>query len=549
MATVDKDFRVKNGLVVEGTTATVNGEDVITTGDTTDNLDEGSTNLYFTDERAQDAVATAIGNGSHTNITITYDDEANSLSFEGSTPISTTDDLTEGSTNLYFTDQRALDATASAYDPAGSASTAETNANSYTDTEIGNLTTDDITEGVTNLYFTDQRAIDATASEYDAAGSASTVQGNLDTHTGATAAHGVTSDIVGTEDIQTISNKTLGTDLNADGKTITNLAAPVNDSDAATKLYVDSAVSGLAWKDSAHLLADSNVSLTGTDGTLVIDGHSALDSADEGYRLLLTGQTTDSENGIYVYTADAGNYTLVRASDADTYQELDGAAIFIQEGTTYGSTAWVQSNHYMSDFTGQLWTQFSGQGTYIAGTGLALNGNEFSLDADTDDVPEGVGNLYFTDQRAQDAVTVNLTTDDLTEGSTNLYFTDQRAVDALEAVTPVFTAVDINSIALQVAATATLSDTNQTAVYSWAKASYRSAKLIIKASYGAHTEVSEVIVTLDSSDNIAITEYAVVGTNGSLGTITAGINGTDVEILYTAGTATTTVKVFGTLIA
>ena len=59
MATVDKDFRVKNGLVVEGTTATVNGEDVITTGSTTDDLDQGSTNLYFADELAVDAVATA----------------------------------------------------------------------------------------------------------------------------------------------------------------------------------------------------------------------------------------------------------------------------------------------------------------------------------------------------------------------------------------------------------------------------------------------------------------------------------------------------------
>ena len=142
MATVDKDFRVKNGLVVEGTTATVNGEDVITTGSTTDDLNEGSTNLYFTDERAQDAVATAISNGSHTNITITYDDGANSLSFAGSTAISTTDDLTEGSTNLYFTDQRALDATSSAYDAAGSASTAESNANSYTDDLIGDATVD-----------------------------------------------------------------------------------------------------------------------------------------------------------------------------------------------------------------------------------------------------------------------------------------------------------------------------------------------------------------------------------------------------------------------
>ena len=51
---------------------------------------------------------------------------------------------------------------------------------------------------------------------------------------------------------------------------------------------------------------------------------------------------------------------------------------------------------------------------------------------DTDEVSEGTINLYFTDQRAVDAV-VNgsVDTDDIEEGSTNLYFTDQRAIDAV----------------------------------------------------------------------------------------------------------------------
>jgi hypothetical protein len=68
-----------------------------------------------------------------------------------------TDDVVEGS-NLYFTNQRALDATSAAYDAAGAASTAESNANSYTDTSINGLDTDDIEEGINNLYYTDARA-------------------------------------------------------------------------------------------------------------------------------------------------------------------------------------------------------------------------------------------------------------------------------------------------------------------------------------------------------------------------------------------------------
>jgi hypothetical protein len=75
-----------------------------------------------------------------------------------------TDDVAEGS-NLYFTNQRALDATSAAYDLAGAATTAENNAKSYTDSEIGALTTVDIPEGTPGggLYFTDARAIDAIA--------------------------------------------------------------------------------------------------------------------------------------------------------------------------------------------------------------------------------------------------------------------------------------------------------------------------------------------------------------------------------------------------
>ena len=48
----------------------------------TTNITEG-TRLYFTDDRAQDAVATAIANGTHTNISISYDDENNAISFTG----------------------------------------------------------------------------------------------------------------------------------------------------------------------------------------------------------------------------------------------------------------------------------------------------------------------------------------------------------------------------------------------------------------------------------------------------------------------------------
>jgi hypothetical protein len=62
----------------------------------------------------------------------------------------------------------------------------------------------------TGLTYTDSTgAISVTANTYDAYGSASTVAGNLTTHTSATEAHGATGAVVGTTNTQTLTNKTL----------------------------------------------------------------------------------------------------------------------------------------------------------------------------------------------------------------------------------------------------------------------------------------------------------------------------------------------------
>ena len=156
-------------------------------------------------------------------------------------------------------------------------------------------------------------------------------------------------------------------------------ADPTNALGAATKQYVDGAIAGLSWKEAVHLMSTSNVALTGTASTLVIDSHPALDSTDAGYRILLIGQTTDSQNGIYTYGESGGSYSLTRSTDADAYGELVGASVFVTEGTVYGKTSWVQTNHYLTSFSGQTWFQFSGTGTYNAGTGLTLDGSIFKI--------------------------------------------------------------------------------------------------------------------------------------------------------------------------
>jgi hypothetical protein len=159
---------------------------------------------------------------------------------------------------------------------------------------------------------------------------------------------------------------------------ITGLGNPTDDQDAATKYYVDQAVQGLTWKAAANLLSTVNVALTGSTGTLNIDTYGALTSADAGYRIVLTNQTDDTQDGIYVYADNGTNYTLTRSTDGNPYSELIGASIYIQEGTTKAGTSWVQSNHYLTSFAGQVWVQIAGPGTLTAGNGINITSNVVS---------------------------------------------------------------------------------------------------------------------------------------------------------------------------
>jgi hypothetical protein len=204
--------------------------------------------------------------------------------------------------------------------------------------------------------------------------------------------------VVSRDDTVTLTNKTLGSstalgaNLDADDYKITNLADPENPQDAANKRYVDAATAGLSWKQAVNLLYDAAIPVMSGSGAtqLVIDGHTVLGDADSGYRILIT---QSSNAGIWDYNSTDGTWELTRSADADTFEELKGAAVFVMEGEQYGSTSWVQSDHYITNFTGQDWAQFSGQGTYTAGDGLELNGSEFTVNLDSDSLAKSGNGL------------------------------------------------------------------------------------------------------------------------------------------------------------
>jgi hypothetical protein len=188
--------------------------------------------------------------------------------------------------------------------------------------------------------------------------------------------------------------------ITANSKNITGVADPVQNQDAATKNYVDTVAQGLDAKASCNLATTAGLpaytynngssgvgaTITGTaTGALTIDGQTvALND-----RVLVkneSGSPGAAYNGIYLCTTAGAvgvAYVLTRATDFNIASEMYSAFTFIEYGTTNGDTGWVCTNNSSSPITigttAITFTQFSGAGTYNAGTGLTLTGTTFSI--------------------------------------------------------------------------------------------------------------------------------------------------------------------------
>lgn len=142
--------------------------------------------------------------------------------------------------------------------------------------------------------------------------------------------------------------------VSLNSQNITNLADPQNAQDAATKAYVDAVAQGLDPKQSVKVATTSNVA--DRSGEQTIDGVSLT----VGSRVLLAGQTTPSQNGIYI--VGAGAWAIAPDADETSGKLTKGAFTFAENnGKGY---VYLGSNS---------WTQFSEATTISAGTGISVS--------------------------------------------------------------------------------------------------------------------------------------------------------------------------------
>ena len=394
------DFEVQGNLTITGNITYAQSEVGSIANHDTDALTEGTSNLYYTEERVDDRVAALISGG--TGISATYNDAGNLLTLSADFGEFDTDDVNEGTSNKYFTQARTRNAftygTGIEHDGSGGLQVTQADIN-----------TDNVTEGSTNLFTTAARTRGHIS-----------VSGDL----GYNASTGVISYTIPTT-IASLSNH--DTDDVAEG--------------SSNLYYTDERVD-----DRINALI-----IAGTGVTKVYD------DAANTYTLSVTQADVNTD------TVTEGSTNLFTTAARTRTHFTYGTGITHSGGTLSVTQADINTDNVTEGSTNLFTTAARTRTHFTYGTGIELSGGgELSVtqaDIDTDNVTEGSTNLFTTAARTRGHISVGgdlaynsgtgvisftertdaevntladariaaADTDDLSEGSTNLYFTNARA--------------------------------------------------------------------------------------------------------------------------
>jgi hypothetical protein len=605
MATVVKDFRVKAGLVVEGSTATVNSHDILTEAlvdakgdllvasgaDAVTRLAVGTNNHVLTaDDSATNGVKwaapAAVGvfgesivfegataNDNETTIAVTDPTADRTITFPDATGTvvlkDTTDTLTNKSVSLTT---NTITGTLAEFNTALSDADFATLAGSETLTNK-TLTTPKINENVdllatsTELNVLD--GITATTTELNILDGVTATTAELNYVDGVTSAIQTQLDDKSTASkTETLTNKTITspvvTGLALNDSSIVFEGSSADDNETTLTVTNPTADRTITLPDATGTVALTNNKLdafaatssselasvisdeTGT-GALVFANTPTLVTPNigeaTGTSLVLSGDltvngTTTTINSTEI-TIDDKNLTL-GAVTSPTDAGADGGGLTLK-GATDKTFNWVDAT--------DSWTSSehldlaSGKVLKINGTQV-LSATEYAGNAAT--VTNGA---YTTNNLGVFAAT--------TSEQLATVISDETGTGALvfantpTLVTPELGAATATSIALTDAllgtATALASDI-ATTIDTWSATTYSSAKYIVQMKKGTDIEVIELLVTVDGSNNVYLTEYADVISNTQLGTTDAVYSGGNVLLQVTGTTKDTVVKVNKVLI-
>jgi len=395
----------------------VNIADGVEVSINTDNLTEGTTNLFYDDALVDARITLQTGaNLDLSSKTTTHLSEGTNLYYtaarwDSKLASADTSDLSEGS-NLYYTDARSRSAISVSGDLAYnsttgvisfSATTAPVvSVNSATGSVV--LDTDDIAEGSTNLYYTDAQVNTLLGTKSYAT---ETYVDTAETDAISTASSDATSKA---NAAQLAAINAAATDATSKANAAQLAAINAAATDATTKAN-QALVDAKAYADTAE--ADAVSAATAT---------ASADATTKANQALVDAKA-------YADTAEADAVTTANAyTDAEISAIVDGAPGTLDTLNELAAALGDDAN-LSTTLSTQIGTKVSKSGDTMTGT-LTLSGAPSSANhaatkayvdsavtggtgaLDTDDITEA-GNLYYTDARAQ-AVSINNLVEDTT---------------------------------------------------------------------------------------------------------------------------------------